>query len=69
MGVTKELIQAGNGPKPQRGQTISVHCTGFLENGSKFWSTKDTNQPFDFQVGLGKVIRGWDEGCADMQVL
>jgi FKBP-type peptidyl-prolyl cis-trans isomerase len=64
-GVTKEILKAApeNSPTAQRGQTITVHCTGKLEDGKKFWSTKDTNQPFSFQVGVGKVIIGWDQGC------
>ena len=62
MGVTKQIIKPGNGPKPKRGQTITVHCTGFLDNGKKFWSTKDTNEPFSFQVGVQQVrqtLRDW----------
>eukprot|EP01101_Sappina_pedata_P012672 TRINITY_DN8808_c0_g1_i1.p2 TRINITY_DN8808_c0_g1~~TRINITY_DN8808_c0_g1_i1.p2 ORF type:complete len:128 (-),score=48.47 TRINITY_DN8808_c0_g1_i1:65-400(-) len=71
MGVDKHLIKAGAGDKPKKGQNITVHCTGsVVESNSlrKFWSTKDTNTPFTFQVGLGKVIRGWDEGMLDMQL-
>ena len=42
---------------PQKGQTVQVHCTGRLSNGNKFWSTKDAGQqPFEFQIGLGKVM-------------
>lgn len=68
-GVTKEMIRPGNGNIPQRGSTITVHCIGCLANPfQKFWSTKDPGQsPFTFQVGLGKVIRGWDEACLTMQ--
>jgi FKBP-type peptidyl-prolyl cis-trans isomerase len=67
-GVEKELIQQGNGPKPKRGDQITVHCTGLLaETGKKFWSTKDPGQkPFSFKVGIGQVISGWDEGCLTM---
>jgi len=72
MGVTKEIIKNGNGATPQKGQTITVHCTGYTEipgqELKKFWSTKDTNQPFSFAIGLGKVIRGWDEGFATMKL-
>jgi len=59
------------GAKPQRGQSITVHCTGFVvdNNMKKFWSTKDPGQqPFTFNVGLGQVIKGWDEGFLDMQL-
>nr|GMD08823.1 peptidyl-prolyl cis-trans isomerase FKBP12 [Ipomoea batatas] len=72
MGVEKEIVRAGNGPKPVRGQTVTVHCTGFGKDGDlsqKFWSTKDPGQqPFSFQIGHGKVIKGWDEGVMGMQI-
>ena len=69
MGVTKEVIREGTGPTPVAGKTITVHCTGYLatEPPKKFWSTHDTNKPFSFMVGLGKVIRGWDEGMLTMK--
>ena len=61
--MTKELIKEGSGPCPQRGQNVQVHCTGKLENGSKFWSTKDPGQtPFEFQIGLSKV--SLEPGCS-----
>ncbi|XP_035223650.1 peptidyl-prolyl cis-trans isomerase FKBP12-like [Stegodyphus dumicola] len=68
-GVFKEVLRFGSGNIPQRGSTITVHCTGCLANPvKKFWSTKDPGQsPFTFQVGLGKVIKGWDEACLTMQ--
>ncbi|KAK9109101.1 hypothetical protein Sjap_017161 [Stephania japonica] len=72
MGVEKEVLRAGGGPKPVRGQRVTVHCTGFGKNGDlsqKFWSTKDAGQQvFKFNVGQGSVIKGWDEGVMDMQV-
>jgi peptidylprolyl isomerase len=61
-------IKVGNGAIPATGQNISVHCTGWLTNGQKFYSTKDDNQPLDFVLGIGKVIKGWDEGLASMKV-
>ncbi|KAJ8572500.1 hypothetical protein K7X08_009011 [Anisodus acutangulus] len=71
MGVEKEVIRAGSGSKPQPGQTVTVHCTGYGKNrdlSQKFWSTKDPGQqPFSFQIGQGKVIKGWDEGVLGMQ--
>uniref|UniRef100_A0A0F7GZH6 peptidylprolyl isomerase n=1 Tax=Apostasia odorata TaxID=280455 RepID=A0A0F7GZH6_9ASPA len=72
MGVEKVVLKAGNGPKPVRGQNVTVHCTGFGKDGDlskKFWSTKDPGQkPFTFKIGMGSVIKGWDEGVLDMQV-
>ena len=57
MGFTKQILKAGNGLKPQRGQSVTVHCTGFGKNrdlSQKFWSTKDPGQePFTFKVGMG----------------
>lgn len=70
MGVTKEIIKDGNGSKPSKGQTVTVHCTGYGKNRDltqKFWSTKDPGQTtFSFKIGLGQVIKGWDEGVMDM---
>ncbi|KAG6526021.1 hypothetical protein ZIOFF_015995 [Zingiber officinale] len=104
MGVEKQLLKEGHGPKPTKGQSVTVHCTGFgsyaaclflmkpfcsnlrsfeliLSVGltiavgkdgdlsKKFWSTKDPGQqPFTFNIGLGSVIKGWDEGVMDMKV-
>ena len=57
MGFTKQILRAGNGVKPKRGQSVTVHCTGFGKNrdlNQKFWSTKDPGQqPFTFNVGMG----------------
>jgi peptidylprolyl isomerase len=58
----------GNGPSPRQGQTVVVHYTGWLTNGTKFDSSLDRGQPFEFVLGAGKVIRGWDEGLASMKV-
>lgn len=68
MGVTRTVKKAGSGATPKPGQTITVHCTGYLADGrKKFWSTHDDNNPFSFNVGIGQVIRGWDEGMLLMQ--
>ena len=61
-------IKEGDGPSPQPGQTVSVHYTGTLENGTKFDSSVDKGQPFEFPIGKGRVIKGWDEGLMTMKV-
>lgn len=53
---------------PKNGHTVSVHYTGTLENGTKFDSSRDRNKPFKFTIGRGEVIRGWDEGVAQLSV-
>lgn len=53
---------------PETGQTVSVHYTGWLTDGTKFDSSVDRGQPFQFGLGLGQVIKGWDEGVAQMKV-
>lgn len=61
-------VKEGTGATPQTGQTVEVHYTGTLENGTKFDSSRDRGQPFDFKIGLGQVIKGWDEGLSTMKV-
>lgn len=61
-------IKEGDGPSPQRGQTVVVHYTGTLENGTKFDSSVDKGTPFEFKIGTGSVIKGWDEGLMTMKV-
>jgi FKBP-type peptidyl-prolyl cis-trans isomerase len=68
-------IKAGTGPAIKKGQTAVVHYTGWLytesapeKKGTKFDSSRDRNQPFDFELGAGMVIQGWDEGVEGMQV-
>lgn len=67
-GLQYEDLVVGNGPTPQGGQTVTVHYTGWLTNGSKFDSSLDKGQPFQFVLGAREVIRGWDEGVATMRV-
>lgn len=63
-----EDIVVGEGAEAVAGQHVSVHYTGWLTDGRKFDSSKDRNDPFDFPLGAGHVIRGWDEGVQGMKV-
>jgi FKBP-type peptidyl-prolyl cis-trans isomerase FkpA len=67
-GLVIDEITLGEGDEAQAGRMVSVHYTGWLTNGSKFDSSVDRNEPFDFPLGRGHVIRGWDEGVAGMKV-
>ena len=58
----------GTGAQPKPGQTVSVHYSGYLDNGTKFDSSLDRGEPIKFPLGAGRVIRGWDEGIATMKV-
>jgi len=62
-----DLVE-GTGATPQSGQTISVNYLGTLENGTKFDSSYDSGRPFQFIIGTGSVIKGWDEGLMSMKV-
>ena len=67
-GLKYIVIEEGDGASPQPGQNVTVHYTGTLEDGSKFDSSRDRNRPFSFKIGVGQVIKGWDEGVMDMKV-
>jgi FKBP-type peptidyl-prolyl cis-trans isomerase len=67
-GLQYVEIQEGTGETPQSGQTVTVHYTGTLTNGTKFDSSRDRNEPFKFKIGAGQVIKGWDEGLSTMKV-
>ncbi|MES9850843.1 MAG: FKBP-type peptidyl-prolyl cis-trans isomerase [Candidatus Thiodiazotropha sp. L084R] len=67
-GLKIEDLAEGDGETAESGQQVTVHYTGWLLDGDKFDSSVDRNQPFDFALGKGMVIRGWDEGVAGMKV-
>lgn len=63
-----EDITVGEGAEAATGQRVSVHYTGWLTDGTKFDSSKDRKEPFDFPLGRGHVIQGWDQGVVGMKV-
>ena len=67
-GLIIEELKVGTGAEATAGQYVSVHYTGWLTDGTKFDSSKDRGDPFEFPLGAGHVIRGWDEGVQGMKV-
>lgn len=67
-GLTWYVLAEGSGPTPEKGQTVEVHYTGWLTDGTKFDSSHDRGKPITFPVGVGKVIPGWDEAVLAMKV-
>jgi FKBP-type peptidyl-prolyl cis-trans isomerase len=61
-------LAVGSGAEAKPGMMVSVHYTGWLTNGTKFDSSVDRGQPFEFTLGAGQVIRGWDQGVAGMKI-
>ncbi len=67
-GLTYWDIKQGTGATAEAGKTVKVDYTGWLTNGKKFDSSVGTGKPFEFRLGAGQVIKGWDEGVAGMKV-
>lgn len=67
-GLVIEEVLVGEGAEARAGQMVSVHYTGWLTDGTKFDSSKDRNEPFEFPLGARHVIAGWDEGVQGMKI-
>jgi FKBP-type peptidyl-prolyl cis-trans isomerase len=67
-GLGIKIVKQGEGEKPVNGQKVKVHYTGTLENGTRFDSSKDRGVPFEFALGAGRVIKGWDEGISLLSI-
>lgn len=63
-----EDIKVGEGQEVKDGDTVVMHYTGWLENGTKFDSSHDRNEPFETKIGVGYVIKGWDQGVPGMKI-
>ncbi|KAF7293895.1 Peptidylprolyl isomerase [Mycena chlorophos] len=69
MGVTVEILKEGDGTTfPKKGDTVTIHYVGTLSDGSKFDSSRDRGDPFKTQIGVGKVIKGWDDGVPQLSL-
>jgi FKBP-type peptidyl-prolyl cis-trans isomerase len=68
MSLQIEDLKPGTGAEAKSGQNVSVHSVGTLADGSTFDSSRDRNCPFQFRLGAGEVIKGWDQGVAGMRV-
>jgi peptidylprolyl isomerase len=67
-GLIYLITKKGDGAQAKAGDTVAVHYTGTLTDATKFDSSRDRGEPFEFLLGAGRVIKGWDEGVAKMKV-
>ncbi|MBO9539797.1 FKBP-type peptidyl-prolyl cis-trans isomerase [bacterium] len=68
LGLESKVLSPGHGPIPNQGDRVVVHYVGWLENGQRFDSSRARNRPFEFWLGRGEVIKGWDAIVSRMQV-
>ena len=68
MGVTRTVIKEGSGRTPRSGEVVVAHYVGTLADGTRFDSSRDRNKPLTFMIGIGSVIKGWDEGILQMRL-
>jgi FKBP-type peptidyl-prolyl cis-trans isomerase len=66
-GLSYIVLEKGTGRVPKPGETVAVHYTGTLTNGVRFDSSRDRGEPIEFPLGVGRVIKGWDEGIAKLR--
>jgi len=68
MGVTRTVLKAGSGRTPTSGEVVVAHYVGTLADGTVFDSSRERNKELTFMIGIGSVIKGWDEGIMQMQL-
>jgi hypothetical protein len=67
-GLVYETLKQGTGPRAKSGDTVTIHCIASIENDKPFFSTREANRPVTFELGDGRLIQGWNEGIAGMEI-